>query len=168
MHKPVSINEALSYLYKRRKISELAGTWKMNDKEAEFIVKNEIDKNLATTYINLFELYYGAYKSKEKENNIKAVSILLSRINVLNFSIESAKKAGEILAKLEKEGKPIKFRFQQNRRIKYCRLACLSFLHNLPVSNQPEPVAYPSGDSDSGADIRAYGQFQLAPNLVFS
>src|SRR3989344_4358742 len=102
-------------------------------------------------------------------NNKKAVSILLSRINVLNFSIESAKKAGEILAKLEKEGKPIKFRFQQNRRIKYCRLACLSFLHNLPVTNKPEPVANPPGNGDSGADIRAYRQFQLAfyPEIAY-
>ena len=33
LHKPVSINEAISYLYKRKKISELAGTWKMNDEE---------------------------------------------------------------------------------------------------------------------------------------
>ena len=31
--------------------------------EADFIKENEISKNLATTYINLFELYYGAYKS---------------------------------------------------------------------------------------------------------
>ena len=38
LHKPVSINEAISFLYKRRKISDLAGVWKMSDKEAsEFI-----------------------------------------------------------------------------------------------------------------------------------
>ena len=35
LHKPVSINEALGFLYKRRNISDLAGTWKMSDKEAE-------------------------------------------------------------------------------------------------------------------------------------
>ena len=35
LHKPVSINEAISFLYKGRKISDLAGAWKMNDKEAE-------------------------------------------------------------------------------------------------------------------------------------
>lgn len=35
LHKPVSLNEALSFLYKNRKISDLAGTWKMSDKEAE-------------------------------------------------------------------------------------------------------------------------------------
>lgn len=35
LHKPVSINDAISYLSKRGKISDLAGTWKMSDKEAE-------------------------------------------------------------------------------------------------------------------------------------
>ena len=32
-HKPVSINEAISFLYERKKISDLAGTWKMSDEE---------------------------------------------------------------------------------------------------------------------------------------
>ena len=78
--------------------------------EADFIKINEADKDLATTYINLFELYYGAYKSQERENNLKAISLLLSRLNILNLSDESVKKSGEILVKLEKEGKTIDFR----------------------------------------------------------
>ena len=78
--------------------------------EAEFIKKNETENELATTYINLFELYYGAYKSQETENNLKAISLLLNRLNVLNLSEDSAKKAGEILVKLEKDGKTIDFR----------------------------------------------------------
>ncbi|MBS3113516.1 hypothetical protein J4448_00280 [Candidatus Woesearchaeota archaeon] len=35
LHKPVSINEAISFLYKKRKISDLAGTWKMSARESE-------------------------------------------------------------------------------------------------------------------------------------
>ncbi len=35
LQKPVSINDAISFLYQKRKISDLAGAWKMNDKEAE-------------------------------------------------------------------------------------------------------------------------------------
>ena len=35
LHKPVSINDAISYLYSRRKVSDLAGTWKMSEKEVE-------------------------------------------------------------------------------------------------------------------------------------
>ena len=38
--KPTSLNEALSFLLKRRKISDLAGTWKGSDKEAEKIMKD--------------------------------------------------------------------------------------------------------------------------------
>jgi len=81
-----------------------------NEEEIEFIKKNEVNKDLATTYVNLFELYYGAYKSNKKNINLKAISVLLSRINILNFSNESVQKAGEILAKLEREGKSIEFR----------------------------------------------------------
>ena len=35
LHKPVSINDTISFLYRRRKISDLAGAWKMSDKEAD-------------------------------------------------------------------------------------------------------------------------------------
>ena len=81
-----------------------------NKEEVEFVKKNELDKDLATTYINLFELYHGAYKSSEKQNNLKAISALINRITILNFSDESVKRAGEILAKLEIQGKLIEFR----------------------------------------------------------
>lgn len=40
LHKPVSINDAISFLYSRRKISDLAGAWKMSDKEAEEFMTN--------------------------------------------------------------------------------------------------------------------------------
>ncbi|MBI2558179.1 type II toxin-antitoxin system VapC family toxin [Candidatus Woesearchaeota archaeon] len=81
-----------------------------NKEEVEFIKNNEFDNDLATTYINLFELYYGAYKSSEKQNNLQAITTLINRINILNFSDDSFKKAGEVLAKLEKEGRAIEFR----------------------------------------------------------
>ena len=80
------------------------------NEEAEFIKTSEASKELVTTCITLFELYYGAYKSKEAENNLNAISSLANRIEILDFSSESAKKAGEILSKLEKQGKPIEFR----------------------------------------------------------
>ena len=40
LHKPVSINDAINFLYTRRKISDLAGTWKMSDKEAEEFISD--------------------------------------------------------------------------------------------------------------------------------
>ncbi len=33
MHKPISINDTINFLYKKRKISDLAGSLKMNDEE---------------------------------------------------------------------------------------------------------------------------------------
>ncbi|MFH1053642.1 MAG: type II toxin-antitoxin system VapC family toxin [Candidatus Woesearchaeota archaeon] len=80
------------------------------EEELDFIKQNEINMELSTTYINIFELYYGAFKSSAKDNNLKAISLLLNRINILDFSLESVKKAGEILAELEKQGKLIEFR----------------------------------------------------------
>ncbi|MBI2668145.1 hypothetical protein HYX17_05260 [Candidatus Woesearchaeota archaeon] len=40
LHKPISINEAINFLYIKRKISELAGSWEMTDKEAEDFMGN--------------------------------------------------------------------------------------------------------------------------------
>ncbi len=33
--RPVSLNEAISYLYEKKKLSDLAGAWKLSDKEEE-------------------------------------------------------------------------------------------------------------------------------------
>lgn len=40
LQKPVSINEAISFLYSKRRISDLAGSWKMSDEEAEELSRN--------------------------------------------------------------------------------------------------------------------------------
>ena len=40
LHKPVSINEAITYLHRRGELSDIAGTWKMSDKETEELFKN--------------------------------------------------------------------------------------------------------------------------------
>ena len=40
LHKPVSINEAISFLYKKKKISDLAGAWDISDKEITEIMSN--------------------------------------------------------------------------------------------------------------------------------
>ena len=40
LHKPVSINDAISHLNVRGKISELAGSWAMTDEEANIIMKD--------------------------------------------------------------------------------------------------------------------------------
>ena len=76
----------------------------------EWIKINEKKNVLVTTIINLFELYYGAYKSKFTEQNINAVQALAQRLLILNLTDESVRMAGELLALLERTGQHIDFR----------------------------------------------------------
>ncbi len=75
------------------------------------LIKN-LEKNsiLATTYINLFELYYGAALSTNKKINIKKVDDIASTLELLNLSEDSTKIAGIILADLKNKGISIEFR----------------------------------------------------------
>ncbi|MGB9740484.1 MAG: type II toxin-antitoxin system VapC family toxin [Candidatus Bathyarchaeia archaeon] len=65
---------------------------------------------LSTTVINVFELYYGAYKSKKKLQNLTATRKLLKRMVTLKMGLKSAEKAAQIHAELEAEGQPIGIR----------------------------------------------------------
>ena len=65
---------------------------------------------LSTTTINIFELTYGAYKTKEIRRNLQAIDTLLSRLKIHSFNEKAAATAAEIVANLEKEGNTIDFR----------------------------------------------------------
>ncbi|MGQ9720968.1 MAG: type II toxin-antitoxin system VapC family toxin [Candidatus Jordarchaeum sp.] len=69
----------------------------------------EEEFQLTTTTINLFELYYGAYKTK-KERNVKSVDELAERLEALGFKDKSAKLSGEIMTELEKTDQVVDFR----------------------------------------------------------
>lgn len=77
--------------------------------EVEFIEQHELNTIFSTTVINLFELYFGAYKSGGIGNVLK-VEELEARLQVLPASPEAMRMAGEILAALEKGGQPLDFR----------------------------------------------------------
>jgi tRNA(fMet)-specific endonuclease VapC len=64
----------------------------------------------ATTAINVFELYYGANKSQQKDQNLKETQKLLSKLEIFPLDHHSAKKAAEISAQLAKRGQPIDYR----------------------------------------------------------
>ncbi len=64
---------------------------------------------LATTSINIFELYYGAYKTK-RVKNIDAVDELANSIEIYKLTEKSAKLSGKIVAELKSEGNAIDFR----------------------------------------------------------
>lgn len=65
---------------------------------------------LSTTAINAFELYYGTYKTRKLEKNVKATRELLSRLVVLDFAEGASEEAGKVLAQLEAKGELVEFR----------------------------------------------------------
>jgi tRNA(fMet)-specific endonuclease VapC len=71
------------------------------------ITRLEGKTQLATTIINVFELYFGAYKSKDVKRNLAAVKGLRSTLQVLNLTESSAERAGKVLAGLEAKGQPL-------------------------------------------------------------
>ena len=81
-----------------------------NKKEAlSFFQFHEHDL-LATTPINLFELYYGAFRSYLQEQNISLLEKLKNRLLLLPLSKESAQESARILVQLEKQGIPLEFK----------------------------------------------------------
>lgn len=70
----------------------------------------DIEGGNATTTINAFELFYGAYKSTNRTRNLREVFKLLDRLVVLDFTLEASEVAGEITAQLETEGEMLDFR----------------------------------------------------------
>jgi predicted nucleic acid-binding protein len=65
---------------------------------------------LSTTLINAFELYYGAHKSRKREQNLRATRKLLNRLVLLSLGLRSAETDGRIYAQLETKGQPIGLR----------------------------------------------------------
>jgi predicted nucleic acid-binding protein len=70
----------------------------------DWIIKNEEKNVFSTTIINLFELYFGAYKSQNFQDKISAVKKLEEKLKIIYFSEKSAETAGRIGAELEKKG----------------------------------------------------------------
>ena len=69
------------------------------------LIKKLEDKvELATSAINVFELYRGAYKSRNQEKNLASVKGLLNSLRILNTDEDSMEIAGKITASLERTG----------------------------------------------------------------
>jgi tRNA(fMet)-specific endonuclease VapC len=70
----------------------------------EWIKNNEKNYEFATSTINLFELYTGAFKSLDSEKKIKDVEELSEKLKVISFLSKHSKEAGKQRAELEKNG----------------------------------------------------------------
>jgi len=65
---------------------------------------------LATTIVNLFELFLGAFKHRDARTNLTAVKGLSSTLRILSFAEEASELAAKILSGLEKAGRAIEIR----------------------------------------------------------
>ncbi len=82
-----------------------------NKKHAVSKIKElERSEELATTDINAFELYFGAYNSRDKERNIASTKGLLKTLKLFHTQEESMEMAGRIFAQRRTKGKMIAIR----------------------------------------------------------
>lgn len=65
------------------------------------------EENIFMTAISVAELYFGAFNSKKIEPNIKAIQKNLEKLQILNFTKNSAKIFGRLKSELKQQGKPI-------------------------------------------------------------
>jgi len=73
-----------------------------NERAKEYVRKLEGEALLCTTAINMFELYYGAYKlGKEAVEHVKRLE---TRLVVLNVDSRAAEEAAEEQARLSAQG----------------------------------------------------------------
>ncbi len=83
----------------------------VSDLRGKTSVLRELEgKDPSTTVVNAFELFHGAYKSKEASANLSAARGLLGSLRLLNLSVKAAERAGETLAQAQKSGQTIEIR----------------------------------------------------------
>jgi predicted nucleic acid-binding protein len=77
-----------------------------NRKEAVVFVTQLEEKKtlLSTTAINDFDLYYGAYKSRQSAQTLQATKTLLERLVLLPLSPQSLKEQGIFMRNLNWRG----------------------------------------------------------------
>ncbi|MEM2585092.1 MAG: type II toxin-antitoxin system VapC family toxin [Thermoproteota archaeon] len=75
------------------------------EKKLEEYMKN--NARISTTYISACELFKGAYRSKRKDIEVTKVREILSRLEILDFSINACERYGKLVNDLERKGMPI-------------------------------------------------------------
>lgn len=69
-----------------------------------------MEAEVSTTSMNAFEIYLGAFRSREAAENVKRADDLLSSIRILDLTLESSRRSSEILSELLRRGEPIGLR----------------------------------------------------------
>ncbi len=70
-------------------------------------IKEAVREEICISTVVIFELFYGIYKSKNAESNIKNLNIFLKSVNTLHFDEHAAQETGRIRFALENAGTPI-------------------------------------------------------------
>jgi len=100
-----------------------------NRQDAVAFVKNLSEKHeICTTDINVFELYYGAYLSKQTDKNVAAIKGIINTIIVFSTTEESMEISAKLLADLDKKGQKIE--------IKDVLVAGICLLNSCPIATQ--------------------------------
>ena len=76
-----------------------------NDKKIVEKIKEKAEVYIPVTVVG--ELYFGAFKSRKREENLKKISNLLNDMIVLENNVQTARIYGEIKKILKDKGKPI-------------------------------------------------------------
>ena len=76
-----------------------------NDEKIVEKIKERVEVYMPVTVVG--ELYFGAFKSKKREENLKKISNLLEDMIVLENNVQTARIYGEIKKILKEKGKPI-------------------------------------------------------------
>ena len=74
------------------------------------VTRLEGKAELATTIVNLFELFHGAYKYKEVKLNLAAVKGLQSTLRILQLTVGATEHGAKILADLQRSGVTVEMR----------------------------------------------------------
>jgi len=90
--------------------SVIIGLLRNKPEEVRLIRELEAKAELATTTVNAFEVYYGAYRSRMVQRNLVSVKGFLSAVELLAFDEGVAELAGQVLAELESEGRGVDVR----------------------------------------------------------
>ncbi len=67
----------------------------------------ELSSKFAISTITVAELYFGAYNSNKRDNNILIIDRLISKIQVIELDIKAGQIFGKIKAQLKSRGKII-------------------------------------------------------------
>jgi predicted nucleic acid-binding protein len=90
--------------------SVIVGILRNKNEDVRVVRELEVKAKIATTTINAFEVYYGAFKSRDSKRNLAAVKGFLSTVEILVFDEHAAELAGQVLTELEAKGESVDIR----------------------------------------------------------